>query len=90
MINKKIKEDDYQSLFPFIESNIYFRKGLIRLFVNQCGKTNVEVFNNIQDEEEKEIILDNIVELKQYERFLRVHREIEPIKFKRKIKRGNR
>ena len=91
LIDRKMLEDDFQSLFPFIASNICFRKGLIRLFINQSSKTNLEILNGIENEEEKEKILNSITELKRYERFLKVQEEVKNSYTPRKTKkRGNR
>lgn len=77
LINEKMENNNYEELFPYISSNIYFRKGLTRLFVNQCDKTNYYIFNKKENIEEKEKIIDNIKELKRYERFLKVQNIID-------------
>ncbi len=76
LIEEKIEESDYEGLFPFISSNILFRKELVRLFIEQSDKNNYDIFNK-KEFEEKDKIINNIKELKTYERFLRVQKEMD-------------
>ena len=86
-INKKMEEDNYYFLFSNIIGNIYFRKGLIRLYIDNCDKSNKELFDSLKTDEEKEIIIKNITELKRYERFLKVQEKMTQPNFAKRKKR---
>ena len=87
-IKKLLNEDKYQDLFPSASINMQMRKDLIRLFVRQSERTNLKLYN-AKDDSKKDETIDNIVKIKEFERFIRTREALQqknPIK----RKKGNR
>ena len=86
-IKKLLNEDKYQDLFPSASINMQMRKDLIRLFVRQSERTNLKLYN-AKDDSKKEETINNIVKIKEFERFIRTREALKQKPIKRK--KGNR
>ena len=86
-IKKLLNEDKYQDLFPSASINMQMRKDLIRLFVRQSERTNLKLYN-AKDDSKKEETINNIVKIKEFERFIRTRETLKQNPIKRK--KGNR
>ena len=68
IFNKRLNHDECFMLFQRIKNDMYLRKILTREFIKDSNKTNIDLYNSINNDGEKERIIHNINVIKQYEK----------------------
>ena len=97
-IVKNLKEENYKNILYLVQNNLCYRKILTRRLINNSNRQNMDIFNSIEDDKEKEIVVENINFLRDYARFIHVQEYFTQVGYRKdyrnnykKVKRkGNR
>ena len=90
---EKLEEMDFKEYLFRVDKDLCFRKGLTRNLISNSSRHNMDIFNSIDNDKDKETVIENITSLRDYTRFIHVQEYFayNDKKQYRKVKRrGNR
>lgn len=90
---EQLQEVDFKEYLFRVDKDLCFRKGLTRNLINNSSKENIDIFNSIEEDKDKEMVIENITSLRDYARFIHVQEYFaynERKQYKKVKKRGNR
>ena len=89
LFTERTDRDFWFEYFLKIESDMSFKKGLIKELLRDNNTSNMKLFNKLKTRDEREIALYNMFQLKKYEKSLSAQVEQQKRRELRSLKKGN-